>query len=59
MEALDKIGLRREDLLAPQGVRAAAYDQGKAMTKLTILAVAMASLPALASAQDARSQAPP
>jgi len=24
MEALDKIGLRREDLLAPQGVRAAA-----------------------------------
>src|SRR5262249_57346376 len=28
------------------------------MTKLTILAVAMASLPAIASAQDARPQAP-
>jgi len=58
MEAWDKIELRREDLLAPQGVRAAAHGQGKAMTKLTILAVAMASLPAIASAQDARSQAP-
>src|SRR6266446_3760097 len=57
-----KLGIRsscgERTLLAPQGVRAAAYGQGKAMTKLTILAVAMASLPAIALAQDARLQAP-
>jgi hypothetical protein len=57
MEAWDKIELRREGLLAPQGVRAAAHGQRNAMTKLTFLAVAMASLPAIALAQDARSQA--